>query len=155
IAVLSSFASIKVGTPDREAAVASALKGALGEYIPDDQMMDKNPALGFVVMCVESKQPFDVKRMAAHLSDTIVRPIPVSDCTSKTVEGDFGMFAALTTFYDKSGDEAGHFEIAKVVCDNSSECVVDIDWHGAGQRYFMRRTGPVWKVVSQRNRWVV
>ncbi len=155
LGVLSSFASTKTGTPDREAAVAAALKGTLEEYLSEDEMMDRDPPLGFIAMCVENELDLSVDRIAAHLSQTIIRPIPVADCTSKTVEGDFGMFVALTTYYDQNGEEAGHFKVANADCATTSDCIVDLDWRGGGDRHIMKRHGSVWKTIRSRNRWVV
>ena len=155
IASASSVASQKFGTPDREAAVAAALKETLGEYFNSEVMHQADPPLGFAVMCVESKIDLDVSAIANNLSKTIIRPVPVDSCTSQTVEGDFGMFTALTTYYDDRGKEAGHFEVANVACKSTSECIVDLDFRGWGERFLVERKGATWEVLQRRNRWIV
>lgn len=153
--VLSSVASIKFGTPDREAAAAATLKHSLSDMLTEEELTDLDAPLGFAIICIEPEQPLNVRKMAERLSDTIIRPVPVTDCTSETVEGDFVMFSAVTHYYDSSGQEAGHVVVEKVDCRTTSECIIDLDWFGGGDRYLIRRTGSVWNVVHQRIRWIV
>jgi hypothetical protein len=154
IAVLTSFASSKAGEPDANGAVAAAIRHYLTDFVGVDVIAGKD-SLGPLVLCIGSKVPLEMDAIERDFAGTIVRTIPVGSCTSETVEGDFGMFAALTRYYDATGREADHLEIVEVSCANTSMCVVDVDSFGSGDRYVVRREGRTWSVVRRSMRWVV
>lgn len=141
---------------DEAGAVSAALVANLGEFI-DESELKSPPAdmVGDLSLCLDAKTEIDLADVDRDLAGTLIRVIPAKCCTSKTVEGDFGMFTALTTWYDESGKEAGHLEIEAVQCQSVRRCIVDIDSHGSGMRYDVERTGNMWSVLARRMRWVV
>lgn len=155
IAGLSSVASIKTGNADTSGAVAQALKEHFRAWVGSEGLEKGNANLPEFTLCLESEVALDIDAIVSKLSETVIRPSPVGDCTSETVEGDFGMFSAMTTYYDSSGQQAAHVEIARVHCATSTSCLVDIDDFGAGMSYLMRRNGREWRMVEHRLRWIV
>lgn len=154
LAVLTSFASSKAGEPDVDGAVAAALRHHLTDSL-DVDIEGKDASLGPLVLCIGSKVPLRMEAIEADLAGTIVQVVPDRSCTSETVEGDFGMFTALTRYYDAMGREAGHLEIADVSCSGTRTCAVDLDSFSSGERHIVRREGRTWSVVDRRMRWVV
>jgi hypothetical protein len=141
---------------DEPGAVSAAIIAHLEDYIDEDQQ--KRPAehkVGDLVLCLSTEIPIDVAAVADALSGTLIRAILAKDCTSKTVEGDFGMFTAMTTWFDERGEEAWHLEITRVRCPSVTRCLVDIDSVGAGMTYEARRSGEFWSVTGERLRWIV
>lgn len=141
---------------DGAGAVSAALVAELGEFIDESEL--KNPPadmVGDLSLCLDAKTEIDLADVDRDLAGTLIRVIPAKRCTSKTVEGDYGMFTALTTWYDESGKEAGHLEIEAVQCQSVRSCLVDIDSHGSGMRYEVERVGDRWSVTARRMRWVV
>jgi hypothetical protein len=108
-------------------------------------------------LCIASNEPLDFALLADRLAGTFLRAVPVADCTSKTVKGDFGMFASMTTWFDESGDQAGMgmIEIAAVHCPTARRCLVDIDLPIGGDRYEVERIGDRWSVEGRQMRWIV
>ena len=155
LGVATSLASQKTGTPDRDAAVAAALQEGLSDFMTDSEIYDKNPPYGFIVMCIESRIDLNIPAISSHLSETIIRPIRTETCTTNTVQGDFGMFTAMTNYYDPTGAEAGRVEVVGAKCVSTSECVVDLDFRGSGERYVVRRKGSNWGVTHRNVRWIV
>lgn len=155
VGLLSSLASTKSGTPDREAAVAAALQSSMKEFLPGDEMYEVDPRFGYVVICLESEVRLDTDRVADRLGETVIRPVPVSECVKETVYGDFGMFIALDTYFDRNGKESAHVKVADVECATTSDCIVDLDWRGNGESFVVKRRGQTWQVTEQKMRWVV
>lgn len=155
LCALTSIASAKIGEPDIDGAVASAIKHHLADYVGMDVIEGSEPSLGPLVLCVESRVPLKIAAIKLDLAETVIEPVPVSACRSERLEGDFGMFTAITKYYDATGNDAAHLKVVGVSCSNTRTCVVDIDDFGAGQRYTTRRDGPVWSVVESQERWVV
>ena len=154
LAVLTSFGSSKAGKPDVNGAVAVALRHHLTDFLEVD-IEGKDAFLGPLVLCIGSKVPLRMEALQGDLAEAIVQVVPDSSCSSETVEGDFGMFTTLTKYYDATGREAGHLEVADVSCSSTRTCVVDIDSFSSGERYIVRREGRTWSVVERRMRWVV
>lgn len=141
---------------DEPGAVSAAIIAHLEDYIDEDQL--KRPPehkVGDLVLCLSTEIPLDVTAVEDALSGTLIRVVPAKDCTSKTVEGDFGMFIAMTTWFDERGEEAGHLEITKVRCPSVTRCLVDIDSVGAGMTYEVKRSGEGWTITAERLRWIV
>lgn len=154
-AALTSIASQKVGKPDVNSAVAAAIRGHMGQWMEPEVLYGGDPTLGPFTLCAESKIPLQIDAVAHELSETIIRPVPISDCTSETIAGDFGMFTALTSYYDSAGEEAAHLKVVGIACTSTRMCVVDIDDHGSGMRYEIERQGKEWAVKNQTMRWIV
>lgn len=152
---LTSLASQKIGQADKDGAVAAAIKDEMEQLLGSEVVEGKDPSTDLLLLCIESKVPLSTEAIAQDLAGTIIRPIPVDRCTSKTVEGDFGMFSALTYYYDAKGNEAGHLKVATVSCPSSRTCIVDLDGGGSGRRYSLRRDGQVWSVLDSTTTWVV
>lgn len=108
-----------------------------------------------VLLCIASKEPLDFALLADQLSGTFLQPLPVAKCTSRTVEGDFGMFSAMTYWFDETGEEAGMLVIEAVRCPTSRRCIVDINTVGSGMRHEIEKTGDDWAVTKSDRRWVV
>lgn len=155
LAGLTSIASSKVGEPDVDGAVAAALRQHLTDLAGTDALERKDAEFERVTLCVGGEVPLNIGAVEREFADTIVWPVPESACTSETVEGDFGMFSAITQYHDAEGREAAHLEVAGASCSNTSTCVVDIDSLGAGHRYNVRREGRTWSATEGRWRWVV
>lgn len=155
IAGLSAIASQEFGEADRNAAVAAAVEQHLSGWLGEKPLKELEPSQGLLKLCLESKVPLKIDRIAKAFSQTVVRPIPMTSCSSKTVEGDFGMFVAITRYYDSTGEQAGHLEIAKVTCPTTSRCLVDIDDFGVGMSYEVARRGSLWRTVRREMRWIV
>lgn len=154
IAALTSLASVKIGAPDANGAVAAALTEHFGEWVGLEALQQKGstPPLK---LCLETEVPLQINAVAHDLSNTIIEPIPVARCTSERIEGDFGMFTAITKYYDETGEEAAHVIVVEVSCSTSKTCRVDIDDFGAGMSYEAQQQGSAWKVVERDPRWVV
>ena len=155
LAALSSIASSKIGDPDTNGAVASALKHYLTELVGPATVEGEDASFGPLVLCLGSTMPLEIEAIGRDLAGTIIQPVPANACTSETIEGDFGMFAAITKYHDATGAEAAHLEVVNVACSNTRTCIVDIDGFGSGDRYITRREGRVWSVVERKMRWVV
>lgn len=155
LAALTSIASSKTGEPDTNGAVAAALRHHLADRVGSEAIEGKDASFGPLVLCVGSDVPLEMAAIERDLVDTIVEPVAASECTSETIEGDFGMFTAITNYYDAKGHEAAHLEVVRVSCSNTRACIVDIDGRGSGQRYTTRRKGQAWSVVESIMRWVV
>jgi hypothetical protein len=141
---------------DEAGAVSVAIIAHLDDYIDEDKL--KRPPehmVGDLALCLSAEVPLDVAAVEGALSDTLIRVVAAKDCTSKTVEGDFGMFTAMTTWFDELGEEAEHLEIAYVHCPSVTRCLVDIDSVGVGMTYEMRRSGEGWATTADRVRWIV
>lgn len=155
IAWLTAIASTPVGHPDKEAAVAAALRENLGQGFGKDFLTKGDELLPKLVLCLESEVFLDIDSVARNLSNTIVTPVPIAACSSKTVEGDFGMFTAMTNYFGPVGEAAAHLKVVGVSCSTVASCVVDVDSRGRGERYRVERLGQSWKVADSRLRWVV
>lgn len=155
LAALTSVASSKIGEPDSNGAVAAAIKHYLADFVGMEAIEGEDTSRGPMVLCVGSEVPLHMEAIARDLADTVIRPIAEGACRSETVEGDFGMFTAITNYYDASGAEAAHVTVADVSCENTTTCIVDIDSRGSGDRLEMRRKGRTWFVGERRIRWMV
>jgi hypothetical protein len=141
---------------DKDGAVAVAILASLGDYIEEDQLRHPpEQQIGDLVLCLDTEISLDIVAIQRALSGTLIRVLPAKNCTSKTVEGDFGMFTAMTTWFDENGEEAGHLQIANVHCPTGTRCLVDIDSVGAGMTYEARRSGKSWSVTGESLRWIV
>lgn len=105
-------------------------------------------------LCIASNEPIDFALLADRLSGTFLHPLPVAKCTSKTVEGDFGMVSAMTYWFDETGQDAGMLEIEAARCPTSRRCIVDINTVGSGMRYEVEKTGDDWAVNKSDMRWI-
>ena len=152
---MTAVSSQRVGAADGDAVVAAAVRQELSGLIGEEMIIGRGEITDPLYLCLSSEVPLEVGRVASELSATIIRPVPIRDCTSKTIHGNFGMFSAVTDYFAPNGDEAFHLTIAGVKCRALHECFVDIDAVGWGQRYSLERTGGDWRVTSVRNRWVV
>jgi len=143
--------------PQITEATAAAISADLDSFIEVYEDPAEREAVGnkAASLCIASNAPLDFTLLADRLSGTFLRPVPVVGCKSKTIEGDFGMFSAMTSWFDESGEEAGHLEIDTVSCPTARRCIVDIDSFGAGMRYEVERTGDRWSVTARKMRWVV
>ena len=151
---LSYVSTKRIGAAEADAAVASAVRYSLVEMV-GEEVINGAGGLGPAPLCLTSATTLDFDVITRELDDTIIRPFPVSRCSSRTVEGDFGMFTSLTYHYTPDGEEAAHLEIANIDCPNSTNCVIDVDSHGWGERYWLKRLGHVWTVERSRTRWIV
>lgn len=131
-------------------ATAAAIKADIAEFIEFYEEPSERQAVGSeaAVICIASENPLDFAVLEERMAGTFLRLIPFDDCTSKTVEGDFGMFAAITYWYDKSGQEAGMLEIAVIHCPTARRCVVDIETPLRDDRYEVERSGSKWTVTK-------
>ena len=155
LAALTSIASSKIGEPDTDGAVASALKHHLADFVGIQVIEGSEGSFGPLVLCVESKVPLEMAAIGRDLAGTVIEPVPAGTCTSETIEGNFGMFSSITKYYDATGAEAAHLEVVRVSCSSTRTCTVDVDDFGSGERYTVQRKGQVWSVVERRMRWVV
>lgn len=155
LAGLTSIASTPAEEPDVEGAVATALEHHLTDYAGVGSIDAKDSAFERIALCVGTKVPLAFDPIERHFAGTVVVPIPDEACTSETIEGDFGMFSAITRYRDTTGREAGHLELEAVSCSSSRSCQVDIDTFGSGVRYAVRRERGTWSVVGKGMRWVV
>ncbi|MBI1401856.1 MAG: hypothetical protein GC147_01400 [Porphyrobacter sp.] len=96
-----------------------------------------------------------IKAEMAFFIEVYADPAARKACTSKTVEGDFGMFSAMTYWFDETGQDAGMLEIEAVRCPTSRRCIVDINTVGSGMRYELEKTGDDWAVNKSDIRWIV
>lgn len=108
-----------------------------------------------VSLCIESNVALDFSLLEDRLATSFLRPVPVIGCKSRTVEGDFGMFVAMTDWFDETGEEAGQLKIKAVQCSTERRCIVDIDSIGSGMRYEVERSGGKWTVTGSENLWIV
>ena len=155
IAILSHFSSEQAGAPDHAAAVAAAIENEVtwdGEF---DFSLGNDVGLDDAPLCLASDLPVDHDVVAKRFEDTVVRIVPASECRSRSVEGNFGMFTVETTYFDPKGVEAGHLEVVGVDCANTSHCIVDIDVFAFGTRYWVERVGQQWEVSRSQNRWQI
>ena len=143
--------------PQITEATAAAISADMAWFIEiyEDPAERKAVAGKPAPLCIAANEPLDFTLLAERLAGTFLRVIPVAACTSKTVEGDFGMFSAMTTWFDESGEEAGHITIKAVDCRSARRCVVDIDSLGAGMRYEVELEGGLWTVRKGDLRWIV
>lgn len=143
--------------PAVSAAVAAAIKAEMAWYIDaaTEHASSEGVTPEVANICLTTDRPLDFALLSNRLAGSFLDVVPVADCTSKTVEGDFGMFSAMTTWSDDSGKEAGHLSIQAVNCPIARRCIVDIDSTGAGMRYEVERVGDVWTVTRVDMRWVV
>ena len=143
--------------PRATEAVAAAIKDEMAFFIEffDDPAEREAVDGEEASLCIASEEPLDFTLLAARLDGTLLRAVPIADCTSKTVEGDFGMFSGMTYWFDASGEEAGMLEIAATHCPTSRRCIVDINSRGRGDRYEVTRSGGKWSVTEREMRWVI
>ena len=143
--------------PKVSEAVAAAIRADLAWYIEGatEQVASKGPAPEIVTICLQSDEPLDYALLADRLAGTFIRAVPVADCKSKTVEGDFGMFSAMTYWFDENGARADMRAVERVLCSTPRRCVVDINSLGAGNTYEVRRLHKGWKVTKTWQRWIV
>lgn len=152
---MTAVSSQRVGSANEEAAVAAALRHVLTEFAGEDLIEGRGEVVGPLYLCLSSEVALDVEEVGAELSSTVIVPIPAQDCATKRVEGDFGMFTAMIYHYAPNGDEAAHMTVAGLSCWGMTSCLVDIDMFGSGDRYSLERSSGTWKVIAQRNRWIV
>ncbi|MFU7528288.1 hypothetical protein [Qipengyuania sp. ASV99] len=143
--------------PEVTESTAAAIRAELSffvEFIEDpverEALSDKP-----VPLCIGSSAPLDFDLLEDRLARSFLRPVPIIGCRRRTVEGDFGMFGAMTYWFDETGEEAGQLRIKAVNCPTVRRCIVDIDSVGAGMRYEVERTGDNWTVTGQETRWIV
>lgn len=155
LAALTSIASPRSGEPDTSGAVAAVLKYHLADFVGMKTIEGKGTSHGPLVLCLASKAPLEIEAIGRDLAGTVIAPVPANTCTSETIEGDFGMFTAITKHYDAMGDEVAYLEVVGVSCPSTRRCIVDIDDFGSGHRYEMRREGRAWLVAGRSERWIV
>lgn len=138
-------------------AAGAAIKGVMAEIIEyeSDPAAREAEAFKGASLCVTARVPLDFAVLAERLTGTFLLPVPAGNCSTKIVEGDFGMFSAMTTWFDESGREAGHLDIRRITCPTVTRCLVDIDMVGAGMSYTVERKGRGWSVWRYDLRWVV
>ncbi|MDP4539573.1 hypothetical protein Q9K01_08065 [Qipengyuania sp. DY56-A-20] len=155
IAGLTAISSKKIGEADREAALAAAIKAEF-HWVPGFSVYSKDHDPSTIdTLCLESREAYDLKSLSGHLSDTILRPVPVSLCRREIEEGDFGMFTAVFHHFGPRDESAAHLKVAQIECQTSSSCTIDIDGFGGGNRHFIERKGQDWQVVKSQMLWVV
>ena len=152
---MTAIASREVGSADQEAAVAAAIRTLLADYVGKDTIEGTGEITGPLYLWLTREVELDTKKIASELVSTVIRPIPVEDCASRRVEGDFGMLTAMTYHFAPNGEEAGHMTVADIKCSGPARCIVDLDMVGSGDRYSVQRSGTKWRVVAHRNRWIV
>ncbi len=155
------FAYFQSGDSSESELLAAAIEGFfLDEVAIQDQVYiyatrgEPFPISDWSI-CLESKMPINVGAINKALSHTILTTHKVSDCTSKTTEGDFGMFNAMTDYFDPSGERAGHLIIQKITCPKADYCLVEIDTFSDGYEYKMRLVHGRWQYVDKDIIWVV
>jgi hypothetical protein len=143
--------------PQTSEAAAAAIAAELDIYVeqPSSPVAGKAESAADLTVCIESAHQLDFPLLADRLAPSHLRPVPAAGCTNRTVEGDFGMFTAMTSWFDAQGTEAAHLKVAKVDCPTRSRCLVDIDWFGGGNRYTVESSGGSWSVTGYEMRWVV
>jgi hypothetical protein len=153
---VSLSSDVHVPGVDEPAAVAAALIEPFQDYVEEEQLRHP-PAhqVGDLALCLKAESSLDVEAVSRALAGTLVRVIPAGRCTSKTVKGDFGMFTAMTYWFDESGGEAASLEVEAVRCLTRSRCIVDINSFAAGRRYEVEAAGGVWTVTRSALRWIV
>lgn len=137
--------------------VAAAIEADFSEYIPylKDPARRAEAGIDSAAICIQTEEPLDYRILGDRLAASFMRPIPAADCSSRTVEGDFGMFTALTYWFDKDGVEAAKIDVVAVRCPTPSRCFVDIDHRGGGNRYEAIRSGGRWVARWHKMRWIV
>lgn len=155
IACLTAIASSPIGNPDQEAATAAAVRYHLREFLEFNNLAAGDEKLKEIVICVTSDVPLNISLVSQKLTDTIIRTVPATSCSSKTVEGSFGMFVSITNYFGPDGEAAGHLAVRRVSCATTRRCVIDIDERGSGSRFWVERSGQIWKVMDARLRWIV
>jgi hypothetical protein len=155
IGCLTAIASSQIGIPEKEAAVAVAAREYLVENLGKELVSKGDEILPKLVLCLDFRNSLNIDLVSKNLSDTIIKPVPVTACSSKTIEGNFGMFTAITHYSGPEGDEAAHLAVVRVSCQTTKSCEVDIDSRGSGVRYWVERSGQTWKVTDSRLRWIV
>ncbi|ANU07801.1 hypothetical protein [Paraurantiacibacter namhicola] len=154
LGILTGFASQKTANPNTTGALAAAVQAdtvdLLGEstFAVDDTTM-------LLFLCIEHSVDIDYPKLHALLSRTILKPVPMSECSSKTVRTDFGMFTELTDFYGPDGSQAFDTKVTRIECPASNSCEVDLDHHYGGNTFVVSRTAGRWQVTDRRRRWVV
>jgi len=100
-----------------------------------------------VPLCLDA-EPLDYALLAERLTNSFLRPLPVSRCVSKSADPDPAALSAVTGWTDENGAFAVMMSIRSVRCMTRSQCSVDIAFLGAGQRYEVQRTASGWIVKS-------
>lgn len=153
---LSYLASHKSNSADREAATAVAIYNFIAEWIPGEEVLHgRKDYQGDLQVCTDGLNDLDLGKIAKGLEQTIIRPVSITACNSETVEGDFGMFTALTYYFAPDGEEAAYVKIDKIECPTMTRCIVDLDYHGGGVRYLIQKDGSGWEMAGGYMRWVV
>ncbi|MEO1920585.1 MAG: hypothetical protein ABGW84_01720 [Sphingomonadaceae bacterium] len=158
VGALSIASSQKIGSnvEEKERPAASAIRYLIVEMVGyEDAIDDDSHRFGPSPVCVTTDVNLDLKIISAELSSTIIRPVPASQCANGIVDGDFEFFDAITDHDETSGEGAPLLKIVDLDCPNSTNCFVDIDVHGFGERYFLKRERDVWTVERQWKRWGV
>ncbi|WP_156139692.1 hypothetical protein [Sphingomonas sp. 35-24ZXX] len=141
---------------DAAGAVAAAIAENFGEFVKVAPLTGaRRSEIDSETLCLNANGQVQVKDVARKLETTFLRVVPESFCKKKVVEGDFGMFTAMTYYYNEKEIKSAHLKIAKFECSLDRKCSVDIDKLGSGMRYNCIQSGKGWKVVSSDLRWVV
>lgn len=149
VACLSAAANIKIGTIDRNGAVAAAIDASYAQVAGVTKLREIDSDGPPFSLCVESTVPLNIQRIAAEFNDTLIRPIPLAACSSKIGEG-FGMFSSVIRYFDASGNDAGHVRVEKIECESSTRCAVDLAFLSHSTRYMVRLIGGEWIFDSER-----
>lgn len=155
IAYLTSIAVISIGKPGKEAAIAAALRHDLGQVVGEKHMAKVDGEVLEFFLCLASQEPININKIDQNFENTTIKVVPVSTCTSKVEKGNFGMFTAITRYFGPDGREAGHLTVVRALCSTARDCEIDIDAHGAGVRYQVKRDGNGWTVGKSQLRWIV
>jgi hypothetical protein len=153
---VSLSSDVHVPGVDEPAAVAAALFEPFQDYVDEEQLRHP-PAhqVGDLALCLKAEPSLDVDAVSRALAGILVRVIPAGRCTSKTVKGDFGMFTAMTYWFDENGKEAAALEVEAVHCLTRSRCIVDINSFAEGMSYEVEAEGGAWTVTRSSLRWIV
>ncbi|MBX7496291.1 hypothetical protein K3172_10540 [Qipengyuania sp. 6B39] len=152
---LTAVSARPIGHPDTEGALAAALKREFEWFMKDDLYRRSDEPAEAITLCLGGESQFDIERLAMHLSDTVIRPVPYKSCRRVVEEGDFGMFTALYHYFGPDSEEASSLAVVAIKCPTTSSCVIDIDDFGGGYRHFVEQRGADWVVVETTTRWVV
>lgn len=141
---------------DAAGAVAAAIAENIGEFVKVETLTGaRRSEIGSETLCLNANGQVQVQDVARKLEATFLRIVPESQCSKRVVEGDFGMFVAMTYYYNENGIQSSHLKIAKIECSVAQKCSVDIDQFGSGVRYNCIKSGEDWKVISSDLRWIV
>lgn len=143
-------------TPLASEAAAAAIRAEFAWY---SDAASKIAARGgakpeVVTLCIAAKG-LDFRLLAARLSGAHLRPVPVAQCSSKTLAGDPGMENAATTWVDAKGKPAAMITLRRIRCETRTRCSVDLDFLMGGNTYDTERRANGWTVTASRMRWVV